>query len=183
MHDKRDGILKVNPALRELFRAKETASIDQNGPRRRPLSERLSSVRGSSPCTTADLVDAHPLLEQNLSTLTRRQAMAIIFMSLPPEQSAQVFSGMDAKRVKDITQVIVDLPSIPAKLRSAVLTHLLFGISRKVINKNQEPSDELEKLIRLEPAMLSDYLITEYWGSQKAWLDFEDEPTCETDPH
>src|SRR5690606_34797790 len=58
-------------------------------------------------------------------SLTPGQKAAILFMSLPPERSAQLFSELGPESVQSITLEITQLPFIDPEARAGVLNEFL----------------------------------------------------------
>ena len=63
--------------------------------------------------------------DNNISALTPKQKAAVLFMSLPPEMSAQLFSELGPEEVQAITLEITQLPSIAPEVRASVINEFL----------------------------------------------------------
>jgi hypothetical protein len=86
-------------------------------------------------------------LGKDLSALRPTQKAAILFMSLPPEVSAQLFSELEPEEVQNITLEITKLPVINPELREAVVNEFLWRHPRQSYAR-ETPIDTLERRAR-----------------------------------
>lgn len=87
--------------------------------------------------------------------LSDTQKCAIVFMSLPPELSAQLFMELGAWEVQMITLEITRLPSLTQELRAEVLSEVIEGIEPR---NSRPPETQLEDLMMNRKASLLCYM-------------------------
>ncbi len=122
-------------------------------------------VVGGRPWGSTKVVEPHPLqrqlrptppqpqpqIDEFVKSLRPRQKSAILFMSLPPEVSAQLFAELGPAEVQAVTLEITQLPRISPETRKAVIQEF-FDKSRGSGNTPRcSPSAE-----ELETRVLSD---------------------------
>lgn len=86
---------------------------------------------GGRPWGSSKTVEPHPLetkpsppptpVKEILKSLRPRQKSAILFMSLPPEVSAQLFAELGPEEVQAITLEVTQLPNIYPEVREAIV--------------------------------------------------------------
>jgi flagellar FliG-like protein len=96
-----------------------------------------------------------------IKTLTPSQKAAVLFMSLPPEMSAQLFSELQPEEVQAITLEITQLPSISPHLRKAVIEEFLGarGVNPIAV---QPIADVLESEVSKSPRQTAEQLRSQY---------------------
>jgi flagellar motor switch protein FliG len=79
---------------------------------------------------------------------------AVIFMSLPPEASANIFSHLSPKMVQDVTLAITLLPNVTPETKSEILDEFTksLGIA----------GDKLELAASQEPALIAKAIVGKY---------------------
>lgn len=95
-----------------------------------------------------------PACSETLRALSPSQKAAILFMSLPPEMSAQLFSELGPEEVQAITLAITQLPSTSPGTRASVLQEFLCssggpGLKRDV---GTSTTEQLESLVKEKPS-------------------------------
>ena len=86
-------------------------------------SDRLAASSYPSAITPADRAAAHQL--------SPIQRTAILFMSLPPELSAQLFSELEPEEVQAITLAITQLPTVRPGVRASCIEEFLNPSQRR----------------------------------------------------
>ena len=120
---------------------------------------------GSPTTETNDIFTAKaaPEPEPSLSSVRPTQKTAILFMSLPPEQSAELFSELSPAEVQAITLEITRLPAVSPELREAVLNEFLQSHVSPRARTCFRSIDILEKRMKENPAQVAA-------GIRNAWL-------------
>lgn len=130
-------------------------------------SHRLrDALAGPSRSRVSKLESVYPGVKELSSLMSSTRAAAILFMSLPPELSARLFSELGPEEVQSITLEITQLPTVSPELRQDLCALLAFQLDGQV---GDEPIAQLEASVRANPNRAGSLLYAWYLSSKADW--------------
>jgi flagellar motor switch protein FliG len=116
------------------------------------------------------VADLYPELRNLPSWLTGKKVAAILFMSLPPEASAQLFSELGPEEVQSVTLEITQLPSVDPRLREVLCQHFYFKMFGEVA---EDVFSQLQNTTLHDPERAAAILKSEYLKDGSDWLSLD----------